>query len=412
MGMELMSCIILRPDPTQLFDQIKNQFSSTVLGGAQVIPESNEWYVISNDYAMAEQYFAIADQMWRENNPEFACCDNLYKMAAQHGVFPRPATYAEGYAKLTGTEGSPVPSPLEITTTIGTFVSVGTIPLEIPSSGDIVIRIRALTPGPAYNANGNVTEGTLTTPAPGIDSTVVICGGQFCGGKEAETCEEFRKRYLERLAYQPRATMAWLKEKLLEFPCVTRVCVREGACCRCEPDCGPCGSCKNCGNRMEFYVLFDDIFPCGIPPQNVVDDITTWIFGDPQGYGEGQVEMGVCGKIVAPIPLMVNVFIDIAGCPTSSQKQTIQDQITALFKTICPSLPLRTKQLELIIASVIGAEINTEVRFEVVGYEDKQPPFPRELVYADYCSLDPECDVLPCLNTISFVDSITSRPPC
>ena len=46
---------------------------------------------ITNDYAAAEQFYAIADQMWRETNPETACCENLYKMAAQHGVFPRPA---------------------------------------------------------------------------------------------------------------------------------------------------------------------------------------------------------------------------------------------------------------------------------------------------------------------------------
>ena len=114
-----MTCIILRPDPKQLFDQIKNQFSSTVLGGEQVIPESNEWYVVSNDYAMAEQYFAIADQMWRETNPETACCENLYKMAAQNGVFPYPASHAQGYAKLTGEVGSPVPQSLEINTSAG-----------------------------------------------------------------------------------------------------------------------------------------------------------------------------------------------------------------------------------------------------------------------------------------------------
>ena len=77
-----MSCIILRPDPKVLFGQLQSMFSSTVLGGGQIIPESNEWYVVANDYAMAEQFYAIADQLWRENNPETACCDNLYKMAA------------------------------------------------------------------------------------------------------------------------------------------------------------------------------------------------------------------------------------------------------------------------------------------------------------------------------------------
>ena len=100
----------------------------------------------------------------------------------------------------------------------------------------------------------------------------------------------------------------------MEFPCATRVCVREGSCCRCKAECSDCG-CKNCGNRMEFYVLFDGVFPCGIPPQNIVDDITDWLFGEHQGYGEGQVEIGVCGQIYAPIPLSVNVHIDIEGCP-------------------------------------------------------------------------------------------------
>ena len=95
-----MSCTIPRPDPQALFDHLRNMFSSTVLGGGKVIPESNEWYVITNDYAAAEQYYAIADQMWRETNPETACCENLYKMAARNGMFPAPASTAQGYAKL------------------------------------------------------------------------------------------------------------------------------------------------------------------------------------------------------------------------------------------------------------------------------------------------------------------------
>jgi Baseplate J-like protein len=404
-----MSCTILRPDPKTLFGQLQNMFSSTVLGGGKVIPESNEWYVVANDYAMAEQFYAVADQMWRETNPETACCDNLYKMAAQHGVFPRPASYAEGYAKIRGVTGSAIPPSMEIQTDIGTFVSVGTVSLTMPDNEEIIVRIRALVPGGGMNASGSVTTGTLTTPAPGLDADVVICGGQFCGGKDAEDCETFRKRYLERLAYQPKATMAWIQQKIMEFPCVSRVCVREGACCRCDAECGDCG-CKNCGNRMQFYVLFDDVFPCGIPPANVVEDVQTWLFGEHQGYGEGQVEIGVCGEIFAPTPLMVNVYVDIAGCPSASQKQIIDEQIHALFRRICPSIPLMTKQLELIVANVVGAEINVEVRFEIVGYENVTPP--RELVFMGPCSLEPECDVLPCLNTLTFVSPNMQGPAC
>jgi hypothetical protein len=197
----------------------------------------------------------------------------------------------------------------------------------------------------------------------------------------------------------------------MEFPCVTRVCVREGACCRCDPACGDCG-CQSCGQGMNFYVLFDGVFPCGIPPQHIVDDITDWMFGEHQGYGEGQVEIGVCGDVYRPVPLMVNVFVDIAGCPSAAQKQQIDTYIRELFLRICPSMPLTAKQLEVIVANVVGADVNSSVRFEVVGYEGQVPPYPRELVLASECGLEPECDVLPCLNDIIFTGPDSLRPVC
>lgn len=389
-----MACIILRPDPQALFDQLQNMFASTVLGGGQIIPESNEWYVVSNDYAMSEQFFAIADQMWREANPETACCDNLLAMAAQRGVFPKPAKHAEGYARLTGTPGAAVPQSFEISTDLGIYTSIGTIPLNIPSTGTIIVRVRALTPGPSMNADGTKPiEGVLTTAAPGIESAVVICGDRFCGGTDAENCEDLRKRFLNRLAYNPRATMAWIQEKLLEYPCATRVCPREGSC---YDDCT--AGCENCGDRLEFYVFFDGTFPCGIPPQNVIDDIELWMFGEHQGYGEGQVEIGICGKIYHQIGVEVDVIVDIEGCPTTSQKQIISDQIHALFLRVCPSMPLRTKQIDLIVASIIGTEINTDSRFELVNPGDSA-----HFEYSICGDLIPKCDVMPCLRNVIFV---------
>jgi uncharacterized phage protein gp47/JayE len=332
-------------------------------------------------------------------------------MAGQNGVYPRPATAAEGYAKLTGTPGAIVPPYFEVTTDIGIFVSVGTIPLSIPQSGEIIVSVRAMVPGSEMNAAGTILTGTLTTSFSGINSEVIICGGMFCGGQDEETCEEFRQRYLKRLTYKPKATMAWIQEKLLEFPCATRVCVREGACCRCEPECTDCG-CKNCGNRMEFYVFFDDTFPCGIPPANIVEDINIWLFGEHQGYGEGQVEIGICGQIYAPVPIMINVHIDIAGCPTTSQKQIIEDQIRALFKRVCPSKPMTNKQLELIVASVVGTDVNSAVYMTIDGYEDQVPPYPRDKVYLDHCGIEPECDIMPCLNEVTFTGPDQSSKPC
>jgi len=160
---------------------------------------------------------------------------------------------------------------------------------------------------------------------------------------------------------------------------------------------------------MEFYVFFDGIFPCGIPPVSVATDLTTWMFGEQQGYGEGQVEIGVCGKVFVPKPLMTNVFIDIEGCPSNAQKQIIEDLVVELFKRICPSMPFRVKQVELIVATVIGPQFNVQVRFE--------PPegvtWLREDVWVTSCGdLEPTCDVIPCLNEISFTLPDARSTPC
>jgi hypothetical protein len=75
-------------------------------------------------------------------------------------------------------------------------------------------------------------------------------------------------------------------------------------------------------------------------------------------------------------------------------------------------MPLTNKQLELIVASVIGAEVNSAVRLEIEGYQDQNPPYPRNMVYMNHCGIEPECDVLPCLNTISFTGPDVGHAPC
>jgi hypothetical protein len=157
---------------------------------------------------------------------------------------------------------------------------------------------------------------------------------------------------------------------------------------------------------MEFYVLFDGTFPCGIPPQNVVDDITDWIFGDPQGYGAGLVEIGVCGKVYTPKPLYVSIYIDIIGCPTISQKQQIEADIRDLFTTLCPSMPLKKRQIELIVAQVMGADIDTEIRMEL------DPPTQTGAFITACGDIEAACDYLPCLKTIEFVAPSPSEGGC
>jgi hypothetical protein len=400
-----MTCLISRPNPQVLFDQYKNMFSANVLGGAPVVPESNEWYVVALNYAMAEEFYAISEQYWKERDPRYACCDNLIKMASNDGVVPYPARYATGYVIITGIPGSPLPSRIQITATNGrNYATIGNIPTSMGTEGALTLRVQDTQPGPDGNSAGVVTTATLSNPIVGIDDAVTICGGSLCGGKLGEDCETFRTRYIARKQYQPRATQAWAIEKLLEWDCVTRVIPRAGSCCRCGEgtDC----ECQTCGGTLDFYVMFDNSFPCGIAPQNVLDEVSGWFFGETQGYGQGQVEIGVCGSIALPKSFMVDVRVDIVGCPTIAQLASIRARITDLMSLVNPSEPLRAKQISLVVAGVIGASIDSDVIFVPVTPDESK-------VHVTACGdLEPECDYMPCLNEIYFTGPAVATGTC
>lgn len=399
-----MVCKITRPEPQVLFDRIKSMFSVNVLGGAEVIPESNEHYVVANDYAMAESFYAYADQMAQNNDPETACCDDLITMAARNGVYPYPASFAEGYIKLTGTPGAVIPAlPIEVTTSSsGTFRSVGSVPTELDANGTAVVRMRALVTG---SLTSQPETGTLVTPIAGVDQTVIFCGSP-CGGADAETCETFRTRYINRLAYKPRATFAWIMDKFLEWPCATRVLQRAGSCCECD-DCAECDGCANCRNRLDFYVMFDDSFTCGIPPQHIVDDLNDWMFGARQGFGMGQVEIGVCGSVHRPIAVQLDLRIDISGCPSSSAIRAAEDGVRELFRTIAPSSEITIQQITVAIAEAVGADKDIAVLFDTDTPEDRIA-----LGITACCGMNPQCDILPCLRIITFTSPSNDATEC
>lgn len=392
-----MACSIQRPSPQALFDRYRNMFSVTVLGGSPVVPESNEWYVTSLNYAMAEEFYAISEQAWKERDPRYACCDNLIKLAEADGIYPRAATQAEGYIKVTGTAGATLPDRLEVLIGDSNYQTVGVLPDEVPSTGTFVARVRALEPGTKGNGNGTTTTGTLASGVAGVNRTVELCGATLCGGAEAEDCETFRRRYMDRKSYQPRATSAWLKEQLLAWPCATRVLERSGTCCGCGDPCiDPECQCEGCGDRLEFYVMFDNTFECGIPPENVVHDMNVWAFGERNGYGEGLLEIGVCGRIVQPVGVPVNVYIDIDGCPSASQQNQITADITALMRTVAPSQLLRAQQFELVVANIMGGDVNVQARVELVT------PDPDAGTINHCGDYEPACDYLPCLNEVIY----------
>lgn len=390
-----MACEIERPAPKVLFDSIMSMFSSNVLGGATVIPESNEWYVVSNDYAMAEQFFSVSEQAWREHDPRYACCDNLTAMAAMDGFYPNPATFASGYIQLIGTPGTLLPSQLEAVIAGQNFVNAGPVPSQIPNQGKAVVRMRALEPGPEGNLPAGTANGNLVTPIPNVSSIVSVYGNQFCGGAIAEECEPFRMRYLDRMRYKPQFSLDQVKETLMTWPCVTGVCERAGVCCYDDTVQDYAGG-NACGRPIRLYALFDGIFEFGAAPVEQIRELNEWLFGVVQGIGQGQAPWGVTGTIFPFTGGYVSIDIDGMACVSPATTNEIRARIAEYISRLCPSQILYKRDLEAIISQLTAGTGNYDI-----------------ILVADTDNIDidigcgdatPDCDVRITLNQIRFTN--------
>lgn len=390
-----MACEIERPSPRVLFESIKSMFSSNVLGGAPIIPESNEWYVVSNDYAQAEQFFSISEQAWREKDPRYACCDNLIEMAARDGFYPNPATFASGYIQLSGTASTVLPSTIEVTIANQQFVNAGPVPAQLNAQGRAVVRMRALEPGMEGNLPGNTGGGSLSTPIPGVNNNFTIYGNQFCGGSEAEECEPFRTRYLERMRYKPNFSLDQIKETLKTWPCVTGVCERLGTCCY-DDDVQDWQGGIACGRPIRLYALFDGIFPFGAAPQDQIHELNEWLFGVVQGVGQGKAPWGVTGTVYNFVGGYIDIDIDGMACSSPATTNEIRARIEEYVERICPSQILYKRDIEAIISQLTAGTGNYEVLFNSAS----------DRITIDIGCGDaiPECDVRIALRNLRFTN--------
>lgn len=387
-----MACNLTRPTPDALFERVKNMFSTTVLGGAPIIPESNEWYAVSLNYAMAEEFYAISEQAWRERDPRTACCENLIEMAALDGVFPRPATFAQGYVKITGTPGASLEPDIQIDINGSIFVAAGPVPAVMPQEGQTTLRVQAQQPGPDGNVQ-SASTGVIVGALPGIEPVVNIFG-TFCGGAEAEGCEPFRTRYLDRLAYKTSYGVDNIKQLVLDWPCVTRVCIRGGVCCDDTSPTTPTG--PQCRTDVRLYALFDNTFPCGLAPSCVVDEITEAIFGSPQGIGAGQAEWGMYGKVYTATPAALTIAVTGLRCSSPAEENLIRQRIQDFTRYLCPSEILRVEDLRTIASQVVGTTNGFEVFFQVPEGETG--------VLVNECGdAVPLCDHLICVSSVRIL---------
>ena len=377
-----MTCIIQRPEPQELFDRVKQMFSANVLGGAPVVPDTNEWYAVSNDYLAQEVWYSTAEQMLRETDPRYACHDNLITIAARYGIYPRPASFARGYVKLTGTPGARL-SPgiaVQFEDAVYRVDPTSTVPAQMPDTGQVILRMVSDTPGPLGSAGSALTtSGRIISPLTGIAQAVEIYGGRFCNGRDAETGEEFRVRVLQRLSHGWRANLAGVTGDLLEYPCVTRVLPRDCECCTER-------------GRLDLFVFMDDTFANGIPPQLTLDEMTDWYFGRPQGFGLALADIGQEGRFYAAKPVRVNITVSNLPCTSPAQMEEVRQRIVAMMAGLTPGHELCRRMIDACVIQTLGY---------VCGFDVAMVPATAPLT--DPESYKPACDELPVAGTIHIM---------
>jgi hypothetical protein len=304
-------------------------------------------------------------------------------MAGRRGVYPRPALAARGYITITGTPGAALASNL--TVQIGplsyTVFNPATIPAVMPASGAVTLHFVCTTAGPSGNALAEGQPVTLVSPPAGISGTAVVAGNKFCGGREAETCEEFRLRYLERERVPANATFARLRNAALEWPCVRRVYMRGPLCCDLEP---------TCPRPLHIHVLMDDTFPYGIAPGNIVDEITEYLYGAPfghidQGLGLGIAEVGVYGSVKPLTAAPVSVVYKGVACLSLTVQQEIIARTQALFDAAAPSTEICRNAFLGIVASLSPDLCDFDVATSTTD--------PEHITITNCGDIEPACDV-------------------
>lgn len=393
-----MVCILERPEPQVEFDHLKNLFQTTVMGGAEIIPESNEWYVVSNDAALLHEFRSLADQQWREQDPRYACCDNLIKLAAENGVYPKPASFSTGFVTITGVAGTAIPVGQQITFDNLVYNVTSNLPQDLSDAGSYTVKVQAETAGAAGNKQSDVTTGNLTAPVAGLDDVVTVGGGLFCGGKDSEVCEKFRVRYIERRKFSPSLNFASIKAYILDnIPCATRVFNRADCCATINP----CG-CPECQPALDLYVLYDNTFECGIAPVECIVELNRLLFGINNGHGEGVVDIGICGKVHDLNAAKINLDFHGTECATSNQLAEVSSMIADYFLVQGPSGKIEANAIIFEVKRILNGADNLQIDLSIAAGQSSEVGI-IDTLCGDFIA---ECDHIPCLGTITFPDAV------
>jgi len=349
-----IDCVLPRPDIATLQQQVATELSKRLLGGAPVLPLSAEDVLSFVMAGTANLMHGFVTQALRENDPTTMCCDNLVVYGARRGYNLRGATRSKGYVAITGTPNSPISATIRFVGAASREYKLDPAvtfnPTALDASGGAVLRVVATLPGAEFDLPAGSSL-TVATTFPGIDIAATVVGNGLIGGTSDETCEMLRARIIQSESSGVISTNGkWYLQQALSYPGVTRACFDD-----CEGCCDP--------SHVLIYPFMEGVYgdavtaPYGVPPGEVLCEMTEWLFGVNRGHGEGLAPFGVTGQFAAALPTFVTVkAYCFQGCPASAEDRIMTALRTLIRATTCVGSRICKEQLRAAAYAAVGPD--------------------------------------------------------
>jgi len=350
-----IDCVLPRPDIGVLQEQVRTELSDRLLGGAPVLPMSSEDVLAFVMAGVANLMHGFVTQALKENDPATMCCDNLITYGARRGIDLRASTRAKGYVAITGTPGAAIPATIrfvgESSREYKLDPAVTFNPTALDAAGGAVLRVAATLGGTAFNLDAGAAL-VVSTTFPGIDLAATVVGNGIIGGTDNETCEQLRARVVaDEAAGVVTTNGKWYLQQAGRYPGVTRACFDE-----CEGCCDP--------QHVVIYPFMEGVYgdathaPYGVPPGEVLCEMSEWMFGHARAHGEGLAPIGITGQFAQALPthMVLRVFC-FRGCPAGAEARILTAVQALVRATTCVGSKICKEQVRAAAYAAVGPDI-------------------------------------------------------
>lgn len=348
------SCDFPRPDVETVAQRLRNEISFRSLNGAPVLPGSVEDAFSYVGAGLFYEMWGALQQKWSQLDLSTMCCDNLMIWAARRNIYMQSSKRSAGYAILSGTADAAIPSgAIWVDASSNQYqldLSTATNPTALDATGAASVRISSVLGGAAYNLAGGAAL-TLSSVTTGINQAATLSTAGLTGGTDDENCDAFRARLIAMRQNGVISTnQAWYKEKTLEWPGVTRVCFDD---------------CTNAPGRnwITIYPFFDGVYPSGIPPQAVLDEMSAWMFGAIPGQGDGIAPVGASGNYAIAGTSQLTVTISGLALSLAAQNLIAANIKQTLFESVCVGGTICKSLITNAISAVTGASCYSAITY-------------------------------------------------